>query len=187
LLTHVKPHSNGFDPNGFWGISHACGLNPTQMAILRELYLMRDKEAQRRDRPPFKIMHDKTLVSIAKHQPRDLQQLEQVPDMPEAKRRQYKWHILEAVEKGINAPPPRRPQRKPRNEHFHHRYEQLHRWRKLKGRERKVESDIILPREILVAIARTAPRTLAELEPVMAPLVWRFHTYGDEILQALCK
>lgn len=185
LLTQVKPHSNGFDPEGFWGISHARDLTPTQMAVLRELYLMRDKEARRRDRPPFKIMHDRTLVSIAKHQPRDRSQLEHVPDMPEAKHRQYKWHILEAVDKGMKSTPPKRPQRKRRDEHFHHRYEQLHRWRKYKGRERKVESDIILPRETLIAIAQAAPRTLNELKPVMDPLLWRFQTYGEDILKAL--
>ena len=185
LLTQVRPHANGFDPDGFWGISHIRDFKPDQLSVLRELYNMRDQEARRRDRPPFKIMHDKTLLAIAKALPKDPAGLECVPDMPAAKVRHYKWHILDAVRKGLQSDPPDRPSRKKRDEEFHHHYEHLHRWRKLKGRARKVESDIILPREILSDIAKAAPRTLEQLLPIMGPLQWRFEAYGEEILKAL--
>ena len=175
----------GFDPDGFWGISHIRDFKPDQLSVLRELYTMRDQEARRRDRPPFKIMHDKTLLAIAKALPKDPAGLECVPDMPAAKVRHYKWHILDAVRKGLQSDPPDRPSRKKRDEEFHHHYEHLHRWRKLKGRARKVESDIILPREILSDIAKAAPRTLEQLLPIMGPLQWRFEAYGEEILKAL--
>ena len=49
-------------PDDFWHIKGTLDLPPRSQAILRELYVMRDREAQRRDWPPFKIMGDKTLV-----------------------------------------------------------------------------------------------------------------------------
>jgi len=185
LLVNVKAHTNGFDPDGFWNIRHARDLNPAQMAVLRELYLMRDEQARRLDRPPFKIMHDKTLMSIAQARPRSLDDLEAIDDIPASIIRRHKSRILDAVLRGMNAKPPKKPARKPRDDVFHRHYENLHRWRKQRGRKRGVESDIILPREIMEDIAHAAPRTLDELRPLMAPLTWRFHTYGDEILQAL--
>jgi ribonuclease D len=43
----------------------------------------------------------------------------------------------------------------------------------------------VLPREMLWTIARSAPRTLEELKPMMHPLTWRHRTYGPEIITAL--
>jgi len=185
LLTHVKAHENGFDENGFWGIRHARDLNPRQMAILRELYLMRDTEARRANRPHFKVMHDKALLSIAQASPTNNSDLENITDVPASILRRYKSHILDAVKRGAQAKPPVKPTRKPRDEVYQHRYDNLHRWRKQQGRKRSVESDIILPREIMEDIAHAAPKKMEELQPLMAPLNWRYRTYGKAILKTL--
>ncbi len=45
-----------FDPDGFWRIRGARDLNQGELAILRELYLWRDEQARKLDRPPFKVI-----------------------------------------------------------------------------------------------------------------------------------
>jgi ribonuclease D len=65
------------------------------------------------------------------------------------------------------------------------RYEALRTWRKDIAREREVESDIILPRDVLFEIAQSAPHDAESLQKVMAPLDWRFKKYGNHILQVL--
>ena len=60
--THVQPSPKIFDPDDFWRIKGTKDLEPQQQAVLRELYVLRDKIARRIDRPPFKVVNDSTNV-----------------------------------------------------------------------------------------------------------------------------
>jgi ribonuclease D len=172
-------------PQGFWGISHARQLGPTETAILRELYFLRDKHAARLDRPVFKVMDDKTLVEIARQRPTTQAALADVPGMTVRQVERYGEDILAAVQHGLTAPHPRRPHAEHADQKALARYETLRQWRKRAAAERQVESDVILPREVLWEIARAAPREMMDLEPLMSPLTWRFQAYGPAILHAL--
>ena len=44
-------------------------LSPPELAVFREVYLFREREADRLDRPPFKVMNDATLVDVATARP----------------------------------------------------------------------------------------------------------------------
>jgi ribonuclease D len=70
----LVPAANGrrFDPDGYWSLGAPAALNRRQMAILRELWLMREAVAQERDIPPFKIFANKTLVDLAAAEPHNL-------------------------------------------------------------------------------------------------------------------
>jgi ribonuclease D len=184
-LTKVDAHENGFDPEGYWRISNAHKLRPRRIAILRELYLYRDSQARHLDRPPFKVLGDKTLFAIAEASPKDLRTLEDLPGMTSGQIRRHGEGILAAVKRGRQAPIPSRPRHKPMDEAVRARYEALRTWRKEVARERKVESDIILPREVLFNIAQSAPRNAETLRGIMASLDWRFRSYGQDILKVL--
>ncbi|HHH83787.1 MAG TPA: hypothetical protein ENL35_12475, partial [Chloroflexi bacterium] len=51
----------------------------------------------------------------------------------------------------------------------------------------KVESDIILPRDLMLSLATQPPRSLQELEARMGPLQLRFRLYGEAIFQTLTQ
>ena len=53
------------DPDRVWRIKGLNGLSRKQLAFVRELWLWRDQEAQRIDRPAFKVMANQQLVHIA--------------------------------------------------------------------------------------------------------------------------
>jgi ribonuclease D len=184
-LTDVDAHENGFDPKGYWRISNTYTLTPRQIAILRELYLYRDSQARNLDRPPFKVLGDKTLLAIAEASPKEPKALQNLQGMTPGQIRRYGKGILAAVKRGQRAPIPHRPGHKPLDEVVRARYEALRAWRKDIARARKVESDIIMPREILFDIAQSAPHDAETLQKVMAPLDWRFKTYGQDILRVL--
>lgn len=184
-LTNVDPHDNGFDPEGYWRISNVRTLTPRQMAMMRELYLYRDAQARHLDQPPFKIMGDKTLLAIAQETPADLMALRDLPGMTPGKILRYGDGLLSAVTRGRQAAIPRRPTSKRVAEAVHARYEALHAWRKKVARKRRVESDVILPREVLWEIAQAAPIDAKSLRKVMCPLEWRFQAYGEDILTIL--
>jgi Ribonuclease D len=65
------------------------------------------------------------------------------------------------------------------------RVERLRAWRKRVAQQWGVESDIILPRTLLEALARLTPRTLDELQEVLHRSPWRFRTFGEALLQVL--
>ncbi len=178
-----------FDPMGFWRINGAARLDGRTAAILQELYIFREEQAQRRDLPVFKILGDATLVAIAGMAPASLDELGQIKGMSRGQVRRYGNGILKAVERGRNAPPPERPRdngHRP-DELTVRRYDLLHTWRKERAAARGVASDVVLSRDTLWELARLAPTTPEQLEQVLSLGPWRRKTYGDEILRVLAS
>ncbi|MEW6568670.1 MAG: HRDC domain-containing protein [Chloroflexota bacterium] len=184
-LTRLEARPNGFDPSGFWKIANARQLSSEQAATLQQLYLVREEHARRSDRPPFKVLGDKTLLAIAQALPDHLDELRGLPGMTPGQLRRYGAEILEAVRRGRQGGWPRPPHTERIDEAVLARHEALRAWRKRTAAARKVESDVILPRDMLWEIAVAAPRTPLELEAVMEPLRWRARNYGADILRAL--
>jgi len=176
---------NAFDPQGFWRITHARDLSRRKAAILRELFLMRDKEARRLDRPPFKVMSDAVLMAVAQSEPGNESALQETHGLPGRITKRYGKRMLQAVARGKGAPPPRKPNNRGMDEASHARFEDLRQWRKKVARQRKVESDIILPRDLMLDLAQRPPRRLDDLRTRMHPLEWRFQHYGRDILKVL--
>ncbi len=184
-MSLIPPNENGFDPEGFWRISHARELSRRQAAILRELYMMRDRLARDTNRPPFKILSDAALFTLAKQAPRTESQLRASAGLTKRQIERFSNAILPAIKRGQQAPFPRKPRGNHRDEEMVGRYEALREWRKGVARQRKVESDIILPRDMMEMIARKAPGDKQSLKVLMQPLVWRFQHYGADILSIL--
>ncbi len=178
---------NGANPNAFWRINGARDLSPTQAAVLRELYEYREQQAERADRPPFKIMSDQTLLELARTAPSGLADLEGLPGMTPQQIRRHGAQLLKAVRRGQQAQPVRPPHYEREPDSVRERYEQLHLWRKRKAQSRGVESDVIISRDALWELARRAPRTPEALETLEHLGPWRREAYGEELLEVIRK
>lgn len=182
----VRLPNNGFDPDAFWNINGVQDMTPTQQAVMKALYLFRDREARRRNAPHFKVLSDRTLLEIATTLPARMSELDTLHGMTAGQQQRYGRQLLEAVAEARQAPPPQPPKRLPRlPDAVLIRYDRLHRWRKARALARGVESDVIISRDALWAIAHAAPRTLEELAALDALGPWRLATYGQEILREL--
>jgi ribonuclease D len=184
-LAQAKGNASEPVAQTFWRINGAHDLSPAQAGVLREVYAYREKQAERADRPPFKIMSDQTLLEVARRCPRRPDQLSGLPGMTPGQMRRHAVGLLRAVQRGLAAPPPRPPQFVPEPEVVRERYERLRQWRKQKAQVRGVESDVILAREAMWELARRAPRTPAELDQIAHLGPWRRQAYGFEILEVL--
>ncbi len=179
-----------FDPEGFWRIEGARGLSPRALAVLRELYLFRDAEARRQNRPPFRILSDQALINLAVAQPQSADALRRVaPRIGSASARRWLRALLAAIERGGAAPPPLPPQRytngsKPDEETLA-RFEALRAWRAQKAQARGVDPDVIATNEALMTLARLAPRTEEEFLRARVWGPWKQRTYGPEVLRVL--
>lgn len=175
-----------FDPEGFWQLSGARTLEPTALAILRELYLYREEQARQRDLPVFKVMSDEVLVILAEAAPRSLDALSQ-RRLPERHIQRYGDGILRCVQRGLRASPPVPPRRN--NNHSSDlvlkRFEALHTWRKQRALKRGVLSDVVMSKDALWELAEVAPCSREELATIRSIGSWRREAYGDEILDVL--
>ena len=175
------------DPAAFWRVTGARDLAPAQAAILQALFAYREQQAERLDRPPFKVMAEATLVELARRAPRDAGGLQGLPGMTPEQTRRYAHGLLDAIQQGLAAPAQHAPQAEREPADVQDRYDRLHTWRKNRARARGVESDVILPRTALWDLARRPPRTHGDLEQIADFGPWRRETYGDEILSLLSR
>lgn len=186
-LLLVEGHVAQFDPHGFWYINRVSDLAPRQQAILRELYLYREQMAEKRDRPPFKVMTDQTMMRLAQREPASVADLRGITGMTDGQVQRYGRGLLDCVRRGLDAgsPPDPPPRHRRPDDAVLARYDALHTWRKNRARKRGVESDVIISKNVLWHLAREAPHTPEQLAAVERLGPWKRKTYGDEILQVL--
>ncbi len=140
-----------FDPDGFWRIKGARELRGGELAVLRRLYLWRDEQARKLDRPPFKVLGDERLVDMSQQQPA------RMADLPLNARQTelFGRAILAAIAAGRADPEPQPPAR-PANSNGRPtpealaRFDRLRAWRVRRAAERGVDADLILTNDALM-------------------------------------
>ncbi len=175
--------SEDFDPDGFWNLFRPNSLDRRQIAVLRELYILRDELAQSTDHPPQRLIANKTLLQIAKSQPKSLKQLRAIRGLPAWLLRQNGDEFIEAVQHGrSSALTHRPPPQVPIPQAIVECYSALHNWRKRTALARGVESDVIISKDALWDIARRSPRSVDELGGIRGLGPWRRRTYGAALV-----
>jgi ribonuclease D len=170
-----------------WRVNGVNQLSPQQTAVLQELCKYRDEVARQQNRPLFKVISDHTLHAIANTSPGNLDDLKALPGMTQHLLNRHGKALLQAVQRGLLAKPIHRPRKVHPDDRFLARVEALKQWRKLKARELEVESDVILPRDLLSILAANNPQDKKTLRECLQDVPWRRERYGEEILKVLRK
>ncbi|MEW6258318.1 MAG: ribonuclease D [Thermodesulfobacteriota bacterium] len=74
-LSDVR-YKAGVESQRFLRVKGAGKLKPRSLSVLEELLALRDREAERLDRPPFKVFDHQSLLTIATALPRTIEELE---------------------------------------------------------------------------------------------------------------
>jgi len=155
-----------------------------ELTILKEVFECRERIAADLDRPTFKVIGDKILLEIAHLPP---QHLDDLFGLGLSHKQVKLWgkDVLQAVERGQTAPvvKPLQPERP--DDAFLSRLDALKTWRKNAARKMKVESDVVLPRQLMETIAENAPRNIPELSDLLSGSAWRMARFGPQILKAV--
>ena len=160
-------------------------LTPQQLAVLAELCAYRDRVANQADLPPFKILSNAVLLEISKISTDGSVELSAIPGLSDRLFHRYAKGLHEAVKLGKNKPPIYLDRRCKPSETYIARLEQLKKWRLQFANEKTVESDVVLPREILEEIAKKNPTSDQELALLMQDVPERYHLYHSSILKIL--
>jgi ribonuclease D len=184
-LAQSKYNGREFTPDDIWHTKGVWDMDGRAQAILRQLLILRDREARRHNRPAFKVFGDKTLVQIAAHAPRQPDQLRTIEGMTEGQIQRYGHALLEAVARGRKDPLPVPPARTAPDPDVMARYEKLRAWRKQAATQRGVEPDVIVGNAVLMELAQRRPRQFDQLPALSWFGPWRRRTYGPALLEVL--
>jgi ribonuclease D len=105
------------DPDTVWERLPRVGqLDPRARAVAREIAAWRERTASQEDRPVGSVLADPALVELAKRQPSNLRGLEQIRGIHPSGVRRRGEAILQAIAKGLEAPPIPRDEPRGRSE-----------------------------------------------------------------------
>jgi ribonuclease D len=173
--------------NGFccWKVAGSVHINGREAAILQTLCNYRDQQAQKMNLPLFKVLSNDLLVELCQEPPQSLEELRQRHGVTARLFNRHGSGLMAALQEGQAAKPINRQPRIRPDEQFMMRLECLKEWRKQKARELKIESDIVLPKDLMEKIVSKNPRNRHDLQLIMQKTPWRFVHYGNAILKEL--
>ncbi|MEI6197687.1 MAG: HRDC domain-containing protein [Verrucomicrobiota bacterium] len=154
-----------FDPDDCWRIKGSTFLESPALAVLRELWHWREREAVAASRPPFFVLSHESMVAIAaavsEHQPFE-------PMIPPCMHPRRKENLLTAVRAASAVPPEQFPQKirhrsdRPTEAEFR-RFRELEKIRDRHAHQLQLDPTLIAPKSVLGNLARDWDQHAAEL------------------------
>ena len=152
--------------------------------MLFQLYLWREDEAEKLDRPTMKVISNQRLVRLARTQPHTMNQL--VPaGLTAYQAKRFGQGILRALRKRRLSKLPPQPVQNHQPADVIKRYKRLKQWRRDIAAVRNVSSDVILPNAVLWELAEHPPHHLDDLKTYLGIGPWRQAHYGPDIIRII--
>jgi ribonuclease D len=86
----------------WWKVSGTSGLSRRSLAIVREVWGWREREAQRRDWPTRRVLRDDLIIELAKRKTAELKQIRAVRGMERRDLERALPQLAEAVKRALN-------------------------------------------------------------------------------------
>lgn len=185
-----------FDPERWRRIKGAARLDDTGRALLSALFEWREREAERRDLPPFKVLSPRTLLSLAEKPPRTARRPQELRAMGERDRRRHGRAVLETIRGALERAdrgqvPPRQvresasPDQVRRGKDDRRVEDRIRAWRRKEAAKRGVPNLVVLPNPAQAWLVRERPRSVEALAacPDIGPK--RMARYGEKLVELL--
>tara|TARA_Y100001970_G_scaffold166608_2_gene203814 strand:- start:21239 stop:22393 length:1155 start_codon:yes stop_codon:yes gene_type:complete len=166
-------------------------LTEKELPLLKRLYDLREDEAIGKDRPPFKIVSDSVLVSIAKDPKTDYVNIKGIGwwNRPDMKKR-----IKELVQKSKEDPPIRRPDKirkaiylsNKEREKANARFRELKLWRKNIGDGLGLDPSLLWPTLSLKRLSKSPNSIQTEFQDEIVRK-WQVKEFGNDLTEQLNK
>lgn len=189
LLSRVRP-ANADDAPLFLKFKGAGRLDPRSLALLESLLHFRKQIAEKKDRPVFKVLGNKTLAAIAVEKPTTLKQLEKMEGLSGSQLGMYGKMIVELAQKATALPAselPRYPRQKMESVSaaVPRRLKALKEWRDKKAEALSIDPAIVCNKALMHAIATTNPLDETDLLAIEGIKKWQQKAFGREIVFTL--
>ncbi|HEU5153337.1 MAG TPA: ribonuclease D [Gemmatimonadales bacterium] len=189
LLEGVRWNAAGPPEEAYLRMKGARSLKGPQLAVLRAVFEWRERMAAQLDRAQFRIVHNDTLLAIAKAQPRTPGALQEAAHLSPDLIRRWGEGILDAVEGGLAAPQSsipvfERSRRPPPDPERDARLERLKTARNAIAQRLDLAPGVLCANGLLEAIANQNPHRLEELEAIPDMRRWQRKVLGKELIAA---
>jgi ribonuclease D len=176
-----------------WQVKGSKHLSPKALAILKELWGWREKEAERKDRPPFKVLHTEQLLLIAeyaeKHPGADVAELPKAPRNIKGEHRDALNRVLAAA---ASKPPLRyeekktgKPKHRRMNKEAERRFDALRKSREEIAKELKFQPSLLATNYVLENFAVECPQNKEAMRELGSLMAWQTEIVAEPFLKAL--
>lgn len=157
------------------------------LAILEELLMLRENQAQILDRPPFKVLSADMLLEIAESRPHSPAELSSIKGMTPGQINRHGTGILAAVRRGQEMPDDTLPAYPHIFKHIvtegaRDRLKILKSWRATRCAVLGIEPGVLAPNWLLEALADAAPGVFSDLDTVAGMREWQKNLFGREMI-----
>ncbi len=162
-------------------------LGPKSLAVLETLLLFRQKIAERKDRPLFKVIGNATLLKIAQLKPISLRHLKNIKGLSPKTVNLYGSDFVKLVNGALKTPVHRLPvyihkRKLPLKPDVPQRIKALKIWRDKKGEELNIDPTLIFNKAMLNSIAICHPENTKSLDAVKGLRAWKKREFGRDIV-----
>jgi len=185
-----EPRYQAPDPpeTAFLKVKGSHHLMPRELTILREIYLFRELEAEKRNCPPFRIMSSETMLYLSQS---PNSQVGEVPGLSPRLVQRRGDELRMALERGASGPEFRRPARSSRENPWtpatRERLATLKQWRNARGESLDLDPALLWPARSLERLALKTDGWVAELHEDSHGRVraWQRREFSGDLEQLL--
>ncbi len=188
-LSRVRPASTDSSPL-FPGFKGAGKLSPRGLAVLEELLQLRKKIAQQQDRPLFRIIGNRSILTLAETGPQSMGKLLKTGALGTKQIDRYGEAVIAAVKKALRIPAknlPKYPRKTAPNvpAMVAKRVKELRTWRDKLAKNLEIDPAIICTKALIGAIAVQRPLTPGNLVKIKELKNWQAAEFGGDIIEIL--
>lgn len=189
VLRQVRPPEQNNTPL-FLHFKGAGRLSRRSLAVLEALLQLRRRLAEAKDRPLFKVLSNKSLLTLATTMPTTPQALEETGALSPKQRQIHGKALLQAIRPARDLPDKKLPvyprQRSPRlPARVPDRVAVLKEWRDHKAEMLDLDPGLMLNKALMQAIAIRHPQKISDLSDVPDLHQWRRKAFGRDIVDIM--
>jgi ribonuclease D len=186
LLSMVRPSPPNDNPF-FMRFKGAGKLTPRDLSLLEVILTLREKIAEKKDRPPFKIMRNEQIMEIVQNPPTTMDKLK---SLSHGQIKLMGKELLKRIGSALQIPEdklpvfPRNNNRPPRPI-VSERIKLLKDWRQKYAEEIGIDMSLVCTNFQIQSLAASCPATSHEIKENKLLKTWQRDLYGDEICEIL--
>ncbi len=186
LLSRVRPAEAGDTPL-FLRFKGAGKLSRRSLAVLEALLGLRRRLAEKKDRPPYKVVSNQSLMALAGHMPSTPNALARLGVLSPRQVQMHAQAVLEAIQGALDLPeeglpvyPRRRPEAVPPD--APPLLQALKAWRDRAAADLQIDPGVLINNSLLGAIAVKKPGSAEELARIEGVKNWQLEAFGPQVL-----
>ena len=185
------------DPDAWLDMKGIEKLDDEQKRVLKHLYLYREDQGERMNRPVYKVIPNEVLIELAEAMPTRMEDLDELFRTKHAMKRRHGSALIKAIVQGLDddaAIPKRKrahrerqgPKSRLNGRQADKVFADLKDWRaRLLANRADLTAYMVASNSVLKAIASVRPTSLDELRRIPDVRRWQVRDWGREILAVL--